>query len=219
MMRPKPILLVAATLIFLANLSSASHAAIVPPSGKLNFAVMRKGEKIGTHVLSFHRDQDKLDVDIKTRIAVKIAFITVYRYEHDGHEVWQGGKLIGMQTKTNDDGTNHTLTVSATDGGKLRVVGDGHELTAAQNAVPASLWNPAFIRTHALMNSLVGTPLDIKVAYIGKEAITVKGRTVNAFHYSLTGEMPRELWYDENWVLIRMTLTGEDGSAVQYVLN
>lgn len=218
MMRSKPILLVAAALVC-ASVAATGHAAIVPPSGKLAFAVMRKGEKIGTHVLSFHRDQDRLDVDIKTRIAVKIAFITVYRFEHDGHEVWRDGKLIGMRTKTNDDGTDHTLTVSATGGGKLRVVGDGHELTAARNAVPASLWNPAFIRTHALMNSLVGTPLDIKVAYKGKQAITVKGRTVTAFHYSLTGEMPRELWYDENWVLIRMTLTGKDGSPVQYVLK
>jgi len=218
MMRLKPILFLTASLI-LAMYVLAAHAAIVPASGKLDFSVVRDGKKIGTHVLSFRRANNRVDVDIHTRIAVKVAFITVYRFEQDGHEVWQGGRLVRMQTKTHDDGTDHTLEVSANGAGKLRVVGDGQVREAAADAVPASLWNPAFIRTKALMNSLVGTPLDIRIAYKGQEDVTVRGRPVRAHHYSLTGEMPRELWYDQNWVLIRMTLKGKDGSAVQYLLN
>lgn len=218
MMRLKPILYFVAALA-LATHAVAARAAIIPPSGKLDFSVIRDGEKIGTHVLSFRQDKDRLEVDIRTRIAVKVAFITVYRFEQDGHEVWKGGKLVRMQTKTHDDGTDHTLRVSTNGAGRLRVVGDGRESEAAPNAVPASLWNPAFIRTHALMNSLVGTPLDFKVVYKGEENVTVKGKPVRARHYSLTGEMPRELWYDRNWVLVRMTLKGKDGSPVQYLLN
>lgn len=205
--------------LLLALQTAAAHAAIVPPSGLLDFSVIRNGEKIGTHVLSFRKDADRIDVDIRTRIAVKVAFITVYRFEHDGHEVWKGGKLVRMQTKTHDDGTDHTLRVSPAGDGKLQVVGDGKKLEADPNTVPASLWNPAFIRTNELMNSLVGTPLDIKVAYKGEETVAVHGKTVRARHYSMTGEFARELWYDENWVLVRMSLTGKDGSDVEYVLR
>lgn len=197
----------------------AARAAVVPADGLLNFAVMRDGEEIGSHVLTFKQVDDKIHVTIKTRIAVKMAFITVYRFEQDGHEVWHNGKLIAMETETNDDGTDHTLQVKADGSGGLRVVGDDKELRAPPDSIPASLWNPAFIRTKALMDSLVGKPLEIQVAADGVETVSVKGRPVQARHYTLSGEMPRELWYDENWVLIRMTLTGDDGSAVQYVLN
>jgi len=218
MIRPQSFLFLTVTLV-LAIYALASHAAIVPPSGRLDFSVIRNGEKIGMHVLSFRQVKDRIDVDIHTRIAVKIAFITVYRFEHDGHEVWKVGRLFRMQTRTHDDGTDHTLQVSADGAGKLRVVGDGQVREAAPDAVPASLWNPAFIRTNALMNSLVGTPLDIRIAYKGQEEVTVRGKPVRAHHYSLTGEMPRELWYDQDWVLVRMTLKGKDGSPVQYVLD
>jgi len=196
-----------------------SHAAIVPDSGLLNFAVVRDGDQIGTYVLSFRQTNDRIDVTVKTRIAVKIAYITVYRFDHDGHETWQNGRLVQMETKTHDDGTDHKLQVLPDGTGKLRVIGDGKEMTARPDVVPASLWNPAFIRTNALMDSLVGKPLDIRIADRGEETVTVKGKSVKARHYSMTGELARELWYDENWVLVHMTLKGKDGSDVEYILN
>ena len=199
--------------------SDIARAAIVPDSGLLNFAVMREGKQIGTHVLTFRQTGERIDVTIKTRIAVKFAFITVYHFEHDGQETWRNGRLIALKTVTNDDGTDHTLTVSLDGAGQLRAIGDGKEMTASPNVVPASLWNPAFVRTKALMDSLVGKRLDIKIADRGVETVMVKDVKKNARHYSMTGELARELWYDDNWVLVRMALTGKDGSAVEYILR
>ncbi len=204
---------------FLLAHSDIVRAAIVPDSGLLNFAVIREGKQIGTHVLTFRQTGKRIDVTIKTRIAVKFAFITVYHFEHDGQETWQNGRLVAMKSITNDDGTDHTLAASLDGAGRLRVIGDGKEIIAAPDIVPASLWNPAFVRTKALMDSLVGKRLDIKIADRGGETVMVKGVKTNVRHYSMTGELARELWYDEHWVLVRMALTGKDGSAVEYVLH
>lgn len=214
----KSVLFFVATLALIAGAAPA-RAVIVPDDGLLRFSVIRDGDEIGTHVLTFQRTGDRLDVTVKTRIAVEFAFITVFRFEHDSHEVWQGGKLVRMETETDDDGTDHKLEVLADGGGKLRVIGDGQEMVADPDTVPASLWNPAFIRTNDLMDSLVGKPLDITVTGRGDETVTVKGEPVTAHHYSMTGDFARELWYDQDWVLVRMTLKAEDGSDVEYVLR
>jgi hypothetical protein len=50
--------------------------------------VLREGEEIGRHELLFRRQGDKLAVDVRTRVAVKVLFVTAYRFEHDGQEFW-----------------------------------------------------------------------------------------------------------------------------------
>ena len=197
----------------------AARAEIVPESGILDFTVVRDGSNIGTHHLTFRRKDDHIDVDVVSRIAVKVAFITVYRFDHDGHEAWQAGKLMTMETKTHDDGKDHLLKVVRNGNGSFHATADGKSFDSDGAAVPASLWNPEFVKSGKLMNSLVGGPLKVSVAYKGEEAIKVHGKDVKAKHFSMTGEFERELWYDDHWVLVHMELKGKDGSKVQYVLR
>ncbi len=194
-----------------------AQAAMVPAGGELDFTVLRDGSDVGSHVIDFHRNGDQLEVDIKTRIAVKLAFITVFRFEHDGHEVWQDNKLVSMETKTNDDGDEHTLVAKADGNGELDIVGDGQERRAKDSVIPASLWNSTFLESKELLNSLVGTDLNIDVAYKGEEQVKVNGAEVPAKHYSMTGDFERELWYDKDWVLVKIAFKAEDGSDIQYV--
>ena len=197
----------------------SARAEIVPEGGILDFTVVRDGSDIGTHRLTFRRKDDRIDVDVVTRIAVKVAFITVYRFDHDGHEAWQDGKLMSMETKTHDDGKDHLLKLVRNGDGSFHATSDGKSIESDGSAVPASLWNPEFVKTGKLMNSLVGGPLKIAVAYKGEEAVKVHGKDIKAKHFSMTGEFERELWYDDHWVLVHMELKGKDGSKVQYVLR
>lgn len=196
-----------------------AQSAVGPGDGTLDFTVLRNGDDVGSHQISFHHNGDALEVDIRTRIAVKLAFITVFRFEHDGHEVWRGNRLVAMETQTNDDGDDHSLIVSANGDGDLKIIGDGKESTVKGSFIPASLWNPTFLESKELLNSLVGTELAINVAYIGEEPVEVDGRQVSAKHYSMTGEFERELWYDKDWQLVKIAFKGQDGSDIQYVLR
>lgn len=210
--------------VFLAAFCAAAaslpaQAAMVPSEGELDFIVLRDGSEVGTHRLAFHRAGDDLEVDIRTRIAVKLAFITVFRFEHDGHEVWRDDKLVSMETKTNDDGTDHILQAEADGKGELRIVGDGKERLTKDSLIPASLWNHSFLDSKELMNSLDGSDLAIDVAFKGDETVTIDGTEVPAKHYSMTGDFARELWYDQDWVLVKVAFKGKDGSDIQYVLR
>jgi len=194
-----------------------AQAAMVPSDGELDFIVLRDGDQVGTHRIDFHRNGDALEVDIRTRIAVQMLFVTVFRFEHDGHEVWRDNRLVEMETKTNDDGTDHSLVAKSDGGDELKIVGDGNERVAKASVIPASLWNHTFLDSKELLNSLDGSDLAIDVAFMGDETVKVGGESVPARHYSMTGEFERELWYDKDWVLVKIAFKGKDGSDIQYV--
>lgn len=200
-------------------LSAASLAnAAVPESGKLDFTVLRGGREIGTHRLEFARQGDELKVDIGTDIAVKMLGIAVYRFEHEGHETWRDGQLVSLESKTNDDGTPHRLAVNAADG-KLVVNGDARQGDENPAVIPASLWNEDLVRQNALLNTLDGSSMEVTVREVGAETVEVNGEPVTATHYSVTGKLERELWYDAAGVLVQVKFNGADGSEISYVLK
>jgi hypothetical protein len=49
--------------------------------------------------------------------------------------------------------------------------------------------------------------------------VTARGRSVEARHYQLSGELERELWYDAAGVLVQVRFKGKDGSDIRYELR
>ena len=88
----------------------------------LTFTVMRNGDEIGTHEIEITSRGDRMEVEIETEVAVKLAFITVYNFDHEGHEVWQGGRLVSYESRTDDDGTEKSL--------RARAAGDHRRVSA-----------------------------------------------------------------------------------------
>ncbi len=202
----------------LAVLSLSSVRAAVPHDGNLDFTVLRDGNEIGSHRLHFSKGDDGLRVDIKTDIKVKLLFVTAYRFEHDGHEIWRDGRLMRLWSKTNDDGKKHDLTVAAADG-KLVVKGDGKRENAPAEIVPASLWNENILKGGTILNTLDGRGMKVDVRNMGADVVDARGYRIQATHYAITGDLERELWFDSNAVLVKVRFKGSDGSEIQYVLR
>jgi hypothetical protein len=133
----------------------SATAAAVPTDGQLDFTVMRDGKEIGNHQIQFRQDTDSLSVDIKTDVAVKILFITAYRFEHHGTEIWRDDRLVALKSVTNDDGTPHDLEAQA-DKDSLSVMGDGSASRAEANIIPASLWHESILQGGDILNTLHG---------------------------------------------------------------
>lgn len=210
----RPSLALAAILALLPLAAPASAA--VPPNGRLSFAVFRDGSQVGEHQLTFRKQNGNLAVDISTKIAVKVAFITAYRFEHEGHEVWHGDRLVRLWSKTNDDGTHHVLDAEAANAG-LEIHADGHDADAPATIIPASLWNEGILQGGRILNTLDGSRMAIQVADLGPDAVFVKGSKETAHHYAITGDLQRELWYDSNHVLVRVRFKAKDGSTIEYM--
>lgn len=207
----------AACLSAVVSLSVADPVlAAPPPGGVLDFTVLRNGSEVGKHEMLFRNEADGLKIDIRTNVAVKVAFITAYRFEHEGHEVWQGGRLVRLWSKTNDDGTKHVLDVTA-GGNELVVMADGKDTEKATVSIPASLWNERLVQQRSILNTLDGSRMAIQVADLGTDAVPVKGSKVPARHYAVTGDLQRELWYDAQNVLVKVRFKAKDGSDIEYL--
>jgi hypothetical protein len=198
-------------------LAGAAGATEVPEE-PLDFTVVRDGEPVGTHIIAFRPVESGTTVEIKTDVAVKLAFITLYRFEHRGLELWRDDRLLSLSSTTNDDGRRHTLDARM-GGSAIEVTGDGARSTADASIIPASLWNPALVRQSRLLNTLDGTQMEVTVEDIGEEKISVRGRQTVARHYVVRGALQRELWYDLSGVLARVRFKGRDGSNILYELR
>lgn len=183
----------------------------------LRFAVIRGNEQIGTHTIEIRRRAEATDVSIATDVAVKMAFITVYRFEHTGSEEWSGSRLVSLHSVTNDDGTRHRLDVTAAADG-LRVAADGKAERADPGIVPASLWNPALTRQSVILNTLDGSRMNVAVEDAGTERLSVRGRIEKARHYVIHGDLERQVWYDDAGRLVQVRFKAKDGSDVVYRL-
>ena len=61
--------------------------------------------------------------------------------------------------------------------------------------------------------------MPVTVTRVGAEIVEAGGRNVSATHYSVTGQLNRELWYDANGVLVQVQFAGSDGSQISYILQ
>lgn len=185
---------------------------------ELEFTVLRDGDPIGTHSIEIDREAGRTDVDIRTDVAVKLAFVTVYNFNHEGHETWREGRLVAYESKTDDDGTDKSLRARAT-GGRLVVDGSAAKYEAEPAIVPASLWNPQTVSQSRLLNTLDGSEMAVKVTDAGEETVQVRGEPVKARHYAIEGELNREVWYDAGGTLVKVRFSADDGSDIQYLLR
>lgn len=183
----------------------------------LNYDVSRKGSIIGTHKVSFDPSGDRLTVRIHTDVAVKIAFITAYRFKHDATEIWENGTLINYQSVSDDDGKNKNLALSGKNG-TYTVDGSAGRYETQSIALPASLWHTDTVTQSLLLNTLDGHVMKVTITDEGMQTILAGGQQLNAQHYVMTGDLERELWY-ANGQLVHLRFKGGDGSTIDYNLR
>ena len=180
-------------------LATAGQGAAPPPSGRLDFDVVRNGKDIGTHGYAFSGSPAQLQVQVRTDVHVKVPVIraNLYTFTHQSTEIWQNGHLAKLVAKTDDDGTPHSISLGAS------------------QTLPASLWEVDTVHASTLLNTIDGSVMHVQVADLGVGPVA--GGSLSAHHYRISGDLQRDVWYDTNGLLAGLTMTAEDGSQVTYV--
>lgn len=185
------------------------------PAQNLTFRVMRKGDDIGRHSLSFAGDASDLRVAINVDIRVGLGPITLYRYTLRAAERWRNGVLMEMSGTTDDDGTKDFVNARRQND-RLAVEGSaGPAYVAPAVSIAASHWNRAEL-AGPMVNIQDGALLDFTVTPKGVQQVTARGRQVAAEHYVLQGKEHLEIWYDSAGAWVGLTAIGRDGSLITY---
>jgi|tagenome__1003787_1003787.scaffolds.fasta_scaffold20844248_2 hypothetical protein len=196
-----------------------SSAQAEPSSATMNYAIMRNGDQIGTSSVRLHRSGRETTAEVVTDVRVKIAFVTVYRYEQTETERWVDGRLVSLHSVTDDNGTVHKVTakLNATGRGEvLSVEADGKASEVDASVMPVSLWNAALVQKTMALDTQDGSLVKLSVVDHGKERLVLQGQPRTAHHYSIHTTFPQEVWYDESRQLIKVALRGSDGSKIEY---
>ncbi|MFY7960166.1 MAG: DUF6134 family protein [Elsteraceae bacterium] len=200
------------TILLAAAAAFASSASAQIPRGKvLEFEAFRNGSSIGTHRLSFWTEGSAVKVDVSIRLKVALAFVTLYRYEHDSQESWEGGRLVGLATRTNDDGKATEVRAKA-EGDELKIEGSGGQFSLPLGTFPTSYWKREITAQSLVLDTQDGVRTKVEGAAPVRETYPVLGKAVPADRYSLSGELPLDLWYTPKgeWIGLRFTSKGSE---------
>jgi hypothetical protein len=176
----------------------------------LKFRVEREGGFIGYVLERYMPAGDDLRVDVYIAFQVKIAFITVFRYEHRAREIWRAGRLARLDSVTNDNGDPQAVTGRVSAGG-FSVVGPSGGLIAPADILPSSYWHPRFTEQSRMLDSQKGRLLEFDISRIGTERIEALGKPVPADRFAMRGDVDLDFWYDADRVWQKMAFTIKGG--------
>ncbi len=211
----RTIFLIAGVFAVAATLSFPRQGSAAPNATTLSFAVTRDGEPIGTSTVHLLQEGDRTLARAVTRIAVKIAYWTVYRFEQTDNEEFADGRLQALTSVTDDNGTVHRVD-ARNRGNLIAVDADGKRSQVDPTLIPASPWNPSIVHKSVALNPQNGTVTPVSVVDHGEEQLMVGGRPTTAHHYSITTSFRQDVWYDRDRQLVRIELRASDGSQIRY---
>jgi hypothetical protein len=177
-----------------------------------SYDIIREGTKIGTNVVDVERRGDATSVKISTKISVKIMYVEAYRFNHEATESWKGGQLVAYSSRTDDNGTDHNVSVTPS-ANKLDILADGTHIDAPLTLRPASLWDKSFNAQTQLFDTATGKLMAIKTKDLGDEKITANGVVHDTRHYRISGDFNRDVWFEGD-TLVRLKLQGSDHSNI-----
>ncbi len=180
------------------------------------YTILMDGSPIGQEQVRIQPEGDTVKVEVTATTRVKVLFLN-FRYDHERQELWRGGKLDQMTARTDDDGKPHTIDMSRKgDGWALTV--DGKPATAAGNALPLTLWTPEVLTRPTLLSVIDAQPYTVTVQTLGREAVDLGTRKVEAQHHRITGGVERDVWFAGDGTLVKAQFK-RSGYDVVYLLK
>ena len=180
------------------------------------FEITRNGEPIGTHVIEVNRSGNEFFVSVVTDLTVKVLFVTAYRLQIAANERWANGRLLALNSTSNNNGTRHVVSAAAR-GSKLEVTVDGKDsIFVDPNVMPNSFWNAEFLRRPIMLDAQDGQVMPVSVRDVGEEDLTINASVIRVRRYTVTSRYSQDVWYDDQARLVQAQLVARDGSVIMY---
>lgn len=180
------------------------------------FSVLRNGDAIGVHRVTFDRDGDRLVVDSRFEAQVKVLFIRAFEYLYQSKSVWRDGCMVELNATTDDNGDKSRVSARL-DNGQLLIEGPSGALEGAAGLIPTDHWHSGVLTSERVLNTITGRVASIDIADLGETQVIINGRPASARHYVYSGDLNTEVWYDRNGRWVKMRFRAEDGSSIEYV--
>lgn len=194
-----------------AGVAFADHAR------EYNFTVLRNGNPIGYHRVTLNPEGDRLEVEAKTELTLKWGPITIFRFDHERREVWEGTQLLDLASKTNDNGKNYEIAIKPDGEGYIRTV-NGRIDKFDDSTKVLSLRDKSTLKNGNFISPVEDKIFSIDFEYVGKDNLWIGDEEADVEYYKITGEIERQLWYDALGHVVKVQFK-RLGSDIQYILD
>jgi hypothetical protein len=186
------------------------------------FALSIDGRPAGTYRLDISRQSDG-STEVRVSAEVSVTYLIFhYTYSFHGVERWLNGRLVSLESNSNDDGKKFRVSAIA-DGEHIRVSVNGKTNERRWDVWTTTYWQlaPARYRNHGvpLLDADTGKYLEGALEYVNTQPMVVAGKQLNCSHYRITAPgIDVEAWYDARERLVRQTAR-EDGHRTVFTLT
>tara|TARA_B110000438_G_C15736868_1_gene616712 strand:+ start:347 stop:1030 length:684 start_codon:yes stop_codon:yes gene_type:complete len=200
--------------------SANSHVEHYKNLNLIEFDIYRNGKHIGKHIFSFKKDKNKVEVESKIDFQIKKLGVVLYKYRAKGLEVYEDGKLVKFNSKTNQNKKEKYVNIKL-DKDKYIIDGSSYKGDAPDDYLIGTWWNHSLVKAEAQISAVSGRIIKQKVTFVGNEKIKIGDKTYNTLHFnfsSLDKKLPKnkklntDVWYDEitlNWVKASFNKSGK----------
>lgn len=185
---PRPLRTLLAALTLLGVVAGAgANAELAAPAEERRMQVFLDDREVGLHTFRFDDAEGTLQVRSEAEFEVKLAFITLFGYEHEANERWRGGCLVALESRTNENGKKFEVASENGDAGlKLTTAGGSHQV---ESECPWSFayWTPGLRERELLVNPQDGAALAVDFEDLGPRTLEVGGAQMDVRAWKLRG--------------------------------
>ena len=198
-------------IFFLVSSSANSHVQHYENLNEIEFDIYRNNTHIGSHIFTFEKSEDLLNVKSEIKFSIKKFGITLYEYYAEGTEVYKKNQLVKFVSTTDQNGKNKYVNIKFNND-KYHIDGSSYKGDASLDYLIGTWWNHTLVGAEAQISAVSGRIIKQKVKFLGKEKIKIGVNYYNTLHYNFSSadkklgknkKLNTDVWYDEktlNWV-------------------
>lgn len=160
-------------------------------------------------------ERDVLEVETRMAININVFFVTAYEADYSATSAYRGAKLLRHESEANYNGKNYLVTYDNAQNPDNLVVN-----SMVRNIIyPPMTLHPFYMQPNAEKVTFItekGKLHNINYKTIGNEEIKIGARYYPTTHALITGDIEREMWYDRDGVLIKVSYE-KDGATINLI--
>ena len=183
----------------------------------ITFKIVQDGSNVGRHSVQFSKVGTDLHVDIAIDIDIRVLFIPIYSYRHRNKEIWRNGKLMSIQTHTDDNGEKHWVKGKYADNSFVINSSSG-SFSAPSSIIPTSYWLQKITSQSLLLDTQHGKLLNVNINRLDDDILNLGNKRKIVHPFVISGDLNLTLWYSRTGEWVK-TAFKVDNTAIEYFLE
>ncbi len=187
-----------------------ANGAINAPAEERRMQVFIDDREMGLHTFRFDDADGTLRVRSEAAFQVRVLFVTLFNYEHEANERWRGGCLVGLESKTVENGNRFEVASRSSDTGLELTTREGSHKVTSDCPWSFAYWTPNLRERQLLVNPQDGAALQVDFEDLGPRSLKVGRSELDVRAWKLRGRDVTPGREDAAEVLITIYYDAED---------